>query len=220
MTALRMRKPDELSAAELRLLEFASTKQRSLKAIRQHLALTPQATSQMLTKLVELELITYQQNGMYRTRSRDVAACIAANEQTAATAPKQPAEAPQASNDAPEQQEAAPETAPAAIYDMAPLMGDEEVIDIDAAEPPQPSSRQAAIAAEIEALNLMVTPALPPVEKLDDKMLALERLRNNFLKPHGASELTACIDEIIADLAEIQLHQNRKGGELCLQSLV
>ena len=205
MTVLRMRKPDELSSAELRLLEFASTKQRSLKAIRQHLALTPQATSQMLTKLVELELITYQANGMYRTRSRDVAACIAANEQA-------PATAPQASNDAPEQQEAAPETAPAAIYDMAPLMGDEEVIDIDATEPPKASSRQAAIAAEIEALNLMVTPALPPVEKLDDKMLALERLRNNFLKPHGASELTACIDEIIADLAEIQLHQNRKGA--------
>lgn len=218
MTALRMRKPDELSAAELRLLDFAGTKQRSLKAIRQHLAITPQATTQMLTKLIGMELIRYQANGMYRTRTRDVAARIAANDQAAASAPKQPEEAPQVTSDEPEQQEAAPEQEPAGIYDMAPLMDDDEVIDIDATEP-QPSSRQASIAAEIEMLSRMVTPALPPVQSLDDKMLALERLRNNFLKPHGATELALCIDEIIADLAEIQLYQNRKEGHPCLQSL-
>lgn len=208
--ALKMAAPGELCSQLKKLMAFCKDNARSIKAMRQHLAVTQSVMDDLLKQALEQKLLWKQSNGMYKTF----------NNKFALLEPEQPA-------DDIETVQAEPDSSLLALQgnDTATVQ-DEDTFDIDAElsalvdlqlvksdgdtlQVNEPASTKALLDAELTALAESLDPEqFPVIDAIDSKQHALAGIAL-LLKPRTPL-LANLAEQLATDLSVIRLHQERR----------
>ncbi|MBV2127953.1 hypothetical protein [Arsukibacterium indicum] len=190
--ALKMSSPGEPCSQLLKMMAYCKTEAKSIRAMKKHLAVTDAVVHQLLADALQRGLLRKQPNGMYKTLKD----AQPANESLLALANK--------ATDG--------ETAAAAAETQQPTDlpdPDEEVIELDMPEQPEPGANVGGFTAELDNLAGLLQPdQYPVIDDIADKQRALSGI-SLIIKPH-APQLVNVLDQLAADLAVICLHQNRR----------
>lgn len=210
--ALKMAAPGELSSQIKKLMAFCKDNDRSIKAMKHHLAVTEATTRELLAQALEQKLLWRQSNGMYKTFNTKLSLIELDAEQdikpVAVAAPTE--QQPEADS----------------IQDLSDLDNAFEVVEIDtemtAAIDQSYQEQQAAYNPEyapaansefdIEQMQHEFEKqqnrnCYPVIDDLTAKSRALQYAI--LLLSDGSTELKRCIEAIQMDLAVINLHQVR-----------
>lgn len=202
--ALKMAAPGELSSQLKKLVAFCAPGDKSIKGMRHHLGVTETTMQNLLNQALEQKLIWRQGNGMYKTMKNKL--------------------------DLVEPEPAQPDQSLLALADKTEAPADatfcvgqkDEVVDIDA-ELEQQGAIQASgellaitekgerCVVDTELSNLaemLEQEQLPQIDDIDVKQRALAGIA--LLLKQRTPSLARIIEDVSADLAAVQLHQERR----------
>jgi hypothetical protein len=220
--ALKMAAPGELCSQLKKLMVFCKDPARSIKAMRQHLAVTQAVMDALLKQALEQNLLWKQSNGMYKTTNTKLA-LLDVNQAAANTEAEQtPANSSLLALDTP------PEAAEGSAFSVNQQAddADAEVIDVDAElaelvelqliktdghtlQLNEPASTNAMLQAELNTLAEALNPdQYPVIDDISNKQLALSGIA--LLLRTRTPALAGIVDQLATELSVIRLHQERR----------
>jgi hypothetical protein len=235
--ALKMAAPGELCSHIKKLMVFCKDTARSIKGMRQHLAVTQAVMDDLLKKALEQKLLWKQSNGMYKTFNNKMVfaeteqasneAFAPANDQVAAEQAKADPVASNIAHATTEANNSLMALANAIDAQQTPVdEADQDTIDIDAEltalvdmqlvkadgdklRANEPASTKALLDAELTALAESLAPEqFPVIEDIDSKQHALAGIA--VLLKQRTPALAGLAEQLATDLSVIRLHQERR----------
>ena len=228
--ALKMAAPGEICSQVRKLMVFCKDTARSIKAMRQHLAVTQSVVDALLNQALSQKLLWRQSNGMYKTVNtkfalieHDLPANDTASEQPADNSMLALAASETAVLETQPQAETAAENVSTleqldhqqddtvdideelnALLDLQLVKADGEMLQLN-----EPASTNALLDAELTTLAEMLDPnQYPVIDDIDSKQHALAGIA--VLLKQRTPALARLADQLATDLSVIRLHQERR----------
>lgn len=235
--ALKMAAPAELCSQIKKLMVFCKDTARSIKAMRQHLAVTQAVMDDLLKKALEQKLLWKQSNGMYKTFNNKLVLAEAEQASNEALAPANDQGAAEQAKADPVDSNIAHATTEAnnSLMALANAIdaqqtpvdeADQDTIDIDAElsalvdmqlvkadgdklRTNEPASTKALLDAELTVLAESLAPEqFPVIDDIDSKQHALAGIA--VLLKQRTPALANLAEQLSTDLSVIRLHQDRR----------